>query len=147
MNVADFDFDDKVDVDAGPVLGGFGSAASAFGLAAARSNADFQRAYSMSAEMLAFSWPLANGTLLLPRFVSDRKHARHLGEMAILFQLSREPVEAAVAAGGKMASTGKGAIPGCVWILLGLQLLLGAFIVSRGTRRLRRMFRADAVSP
>ncbi|MGI9241713.1 MAG: hypothetical protein ACR2RV_13005, partial [Verrucomicrobiales bacterium] len=80
------------DVDAGPVLGGFGSAASAFGVAAARTNGDFRRAYSMTAEMLAFSWPLANGTLLLPRLVSDRQHAPHLGEMAILFQLGREPV-------------------------------------------------------
>jgi len=127
------------DVDAGPVLGGFGSAASAFGVAAARSNGDFQRAYPLSAELVAFSWPLANGTLLLPRLVSDRKHAPHLGEVAILFQLSREPVVASV---GAAADGGIGAIPGCVWLLLGVQLLLGAFIASRGTRRLRRMWHA-----
>ncbi|MFT4546154.1 MAG: hypothetical protein ACI8XO_000843 [Verrucomicrobiales bacterium] len=118
------------DVDAGPVLGGFGSAASAFGVAAARTNGDFKRAYSMSTEMLAMSWPLANGTLLLPRLVSDGDHAPHLGEMAILFQLSREPVLS-----GPMASSGKGKIAGCVWVVLGLQFLLGGMFTWRGLRR------------
>ena len=37
------------DVDAGPVLAGYGTAASAFGIGAARANGDFEHAYPLSA--------------------------------------------------------------------------------------------------
>lgn len=124
------------DVDAGPVLGGFGSAASAFGVAAARTNGDFERGFSLASEMVAYSGPMANGTLFLPRLVSNQKHAPFLGEVAILFQLSREPIVAT-----QLTSASRGNIPGCVWILLGVQLLLGGLAVVRGCRRILLAFR------
>ena len=40
------------DVDAGPVLAGYGTAASAFGIGAARANGDFEHAYPLSAQAL-----------------------------------------------------------------------------------------------
>ena len=123
------------DVDAGPVFGGLGSAASAFGLAACRTNGDYHRAHVLGAEMIAASWPLVNGTLLVPRLVSDGAHAPYLGEMAILFQLSRGPSlegEHASEAGGVFS------LPGCVWLVLGVQLSAGSFLCWRGLRRLRR---------
>ena len=45
-------------MDAGPVIHGFGFAASGFGLAAARAHGRFDHAYPLSLEMIALSWPL-----------------------------------------------------------------------------------------
>ena len=56
-----------MDVDAGPVIAGHGVAASAFGVGAARKNGRFDRAYPLSAEMLATVGELPNGVLAMPR--------------------------------------------------------------------------------
>ncbi len=79
------------EVDAGPVLDGFGTAASAFGIAAARRNGRFDRAYALASEMIAVSWPLPDGTLLGPRSVSHATDAPFLGEASILYFLTVEP--------------------------------------------------------
>lgn len=63
--------DGYLNVDSGPVLRGYGFAASAFGVGAARSQGHFEHAYPMSTELLAFSYPLLDGTLYLPRKCSD----------------------------------------------------------------------------
>lgn len=117
------------DVDAGPVLGGIGFAASAFGVAAARTNSDFERSYTLASEMIAYSGPLLNGTMLLPRILSDKDHAPFLGEMAIIYQLSIRPVLKT------SIPKGEGNIPGCVWILLLIQLSFGSLVVWRGSKR------------
>jgi hypothetical protein len=80
-------------VDAGPVLKGFGCAACAFGVGAARVNGHFEHAYPLTAEMLVASWPLPNGTRLFPRLLSNAADAPYLGEAAILFNLTRLPAE------------------------------------------------------
>ncbi|MFT3890354.1 MAG: hypothetical protein QM730_01865 [Anaerolineales bacterium] len=59
-----------IDVDAGPVMNGYGTAASAFGIGTSRTYGRFDQAYSLSAEALAAAWPLPNGTLLGPRMFS-----------------------------------------------------------------------------
>ncbi|HUN23097.1 MAG TPA: hypothetical protein PK299_08215 [Anaerolineales bacterium] len=81
-----------LDVDAGPVLFGYGTAASAFGIGAARVNGHFEQAYPLSAEALVASWPLPNGTLLIPRLLSDFSDAPYVGEAALLFNLTRKPI-------------------------------------------------------
>lgn len=81
-----------LDVDAGPVIADYGTAASAFGIGAARANGRFGQAYGLSAEALAVSWPLPNGTLLLPRMLSNLSDAPYVGEIALLFSLSRRDV-------------------------------------------------------
>lgn len=101
-----------MDVDAGPVFGGLGTAATAFGIGAARTNGRFDHASSLSYEMIAASWPLANGTLLFPRLFSNGDHAPYLGEVSILFQLSREPVNS------DSAVRRSGSILACVWLML-----------------------------
>lgn len=78
-----------MDVDAGPVLGGVGVSASAFGVAASRIMGRFDRAWPLSAQMIVFGWPLPNGTLLTPRILSNVAHAPHLGEACILYNLTR----------------------------------------------------------
>lgn len=81
-----------LDVDAGPVIADYGTAASAFGIGAARANGRFGQAYGLSAEALAVSWPLPNGTLLLPRLLSNLSDAPYVGETALLFSLSRRGI-------------------------------------------------------
>ena len=120
-----------MDVDAGPVLGGFGCAACAFGVGAARVNGHFEHAYPLTVEMLAASWPLPNGTLLFPRLLSNAADAPYLGEAGILFNLTRLP------AAGIPIRTG-GSLPGFVMIFLGLQLGFGLLLLIAPILSLRR---------
>ncbi len=120
-----------VDVDAGPVLKGFGCAACAFGVGAARVNGHFEHAYPLTAELLVTSWPLPNGTRLLPRMLSNAADAPYLGEAGILFNLTRLP------AAGASVTTG-GSVPGFVWIFLTLQSGLGLLVLWAAVAAIRR---------
>jgi hypothetical protein len=119
------------DVDSGPVLGGFGCAACAFGVGAARVNGHFEHAYPLTAEMLVTSWPLPNGTRLLPRLLSNAADAPFLGEAAILFNLTRLPAE------GFAVKTG-GSIPWFVWIFLALQIGAGLILIAAPLRSIQQ---------
>ncbi len=79
------------DIDSGPVLHGLGTAATAFGMGAARANGDYGTAGSLAYQMIAASWPLPNGQLKFPQLFSKPEHSRHLGEVGILYQLSHTP--------------------------------------------------------
>jgi hypothetical protein len=129
-----------LDVDSGLVLKGFGCAACAFGVGAARVNGHFEEAYPLTAEMLVTSWPLANGKLLLPRLLSNAADAPYLGEAAILFNLTRLPAE------GVPVKTG-GSLPGFVLICLALQFGFGLILLAVAIRSLRqwRKHRASMV--
>jgi len=106
-----------LDVDSGLVLKGFGCAACAFGVGAARVNGHFEHAYPLTAEMLVTSWPLPNGTRYLPKALSNAADAPCLGEAAILFNLTRLPVEGTIKTGGS--------IPKFVLIVLAMQYGFG----------------------
>ncbi len=80
-----------IDVDSGPVIAGFGAAASAFGIGAARANGRFDHAYPLTTEAIVLCWPLPDGTLAWPRFLSNGTHASYLGEASLLFSLTRMP--------------------------------------------------------
>lgn len=125
------------DVDAGPVIGGIGFAASAFGVGAARVNGRFDHAYPLTAEMYATSWPLPNRTLLLPRLLSNAADAPYLGEAAILYVLTRSPAD------GFAVKTG-GSIPALVVMIIAFQLIVGVASVSRCIYSLRRWLRTQA---
>jgi hypothetical protein len=124
-----------MDVDSGPVIAGYGVAASAFGVGAARANGRFDHAYPLSAEMLVACWPLADGTLLFPRILSGAtRGAPYLGEACVLFALTRRPV-------ADVAINKGGYLPGCVYLgLLGYLAsgLLLLIIEIRTFRRWRR---------
>jgi hypothetical protein len=113
------------EIDAGPVFDGFGTAASAFGIAAARRNGRFDHAFTLSAELAAASWALPDGTLLLPRAISHAADAPYLGEAAILYFLTVQPVEGLPVVKG-------GRIPGSVWfacfVYFGVPLLVLGFL-------------------
>jgi hypothetical protein len=124
-------YDWLFDVDAGPVLKGYGFAACAFGVGAARVNGHFEHAFPLTAEMYAVSCPLPEGTLLVPRLLSNATDAPFLGEAAILFNLTRLP------AAGFSVRTG-GSIPGFTWIVLMLQLVVGLAVVGSSVLAIRR---------
>ncbi len=98
------------DVDSGPVVCGYGFAASAFGIAAARINGRFDQAWPMSAEALVSSWPLASGTLLGPRILSNAADAPFLGEACMLFILTTQPYD-------KIPILKGGHIPGYFYVI------------------------------
>jgi hypothetical protein len=107
-----------MDVDAGPVVDGYGVAANAFGIGAARKNGRFDRAYPLSAEMLATVVELPNSMLAVPRLLSNFSDAPMLGEAGILWQLTVQPQPGFAVAKG-------GSIPNYVWILLIGMVLFG----------------------
>ena len=119
------------DVDAGPILGGFALATTAFSIGAARVNGRFDHAYPLSAETVALSWPLPDGTLLLPRTLSSSLDAPYVGEAAILFNLTRRTPDA-------MPKIRGGTLPPVVFGVIGL-LIVGMLVELRSIlRRLRR---------
>jgi hypothetical protein len=132
----------SMDVDAGPVIAGHGVAASAFGIGAARKNGRFDRAYPLTAEMLATVGELPNGALAVPRLLSNLSDAPMLGEAAILWQLSTQPEK------GFAVKTG-GSVPGYVYIVLGVVLLIGLLLILSAAERIRASRRpsSDDVIP
>jgi hypothetical protein len=119
------------EIDAGPVIAGFGTAASAFGIAAARRHGRFDHAYALSTELSAASWTLPNGALLLPRAVSHAADAPHLGEAAILYFLTVPPIE-----GATIREAGRA--PACVWIAFGVYFGVPALALLVARRVWRR---------
>ena len=120
------------DVDAGPVVHGLGFAASAFGLAAARTHADYERVYPLTAMTLAFSVPLANNTLLLPRLLSNATDAPLLGEAGVLYCLTRTPFENTPTTAPSLWK-----LPLVVWIILVVELGVGGLLARTGWRMFR----------
>lgn len=112
-----------IDVDSGPVICGYGAAACAFGIGAARANGRFDHAYPLSMEVLLTSWPLPNGTLFVPRFLSNATHAPYLGEVALLYALTRMPP-------GDVEITEPGELPTFIYIVLGMYLGGGLLTIT-----------------
>lgn len=132
------------DVDAGPVLNNLGTAATAFGTGAARTNGRFDHARTLSTELIVTSWPLPGGRLIIPRVFSSgfsQKHAPLLGEAAIAFQLSREPYEGAV------ITSGGSYLPGCVWLILFVYLFVGWISTKLGYRLLKKALIGSTSEP
>lgn len=122
------------DVDAGPVVGGYGVAASAFGVGAVRAMGDVVRARQLASQGLAAGWPLPDGTLLVPRLLSNFSDAPYLGEAATLFALTRPAVLPAM-------NNRSAGVPWVVYLGVALLLLLGSFEIIASLRGLRRWYR------
>lgn len=121
-----------LDVDAGPVIFGYGTAASAFGLAASRVNGHFEQAYPLGAQALAVSWPLPDGTLLGPRLLSNLSDAPFVGEAALLFSFTRKTITTETAPTNVL-------MPLSVYVVLLGYLIAALFICWRAIRRLRHI--------
>lgn len=115
------------DADSGPVLWGFGTGATGLGIGAARLHGDHRRAGLLGAELIAGGIPLPDGSLLLPRLVSDIGHAPHFAETAILHQLS-------LSGGGEPAE--KAPLTAAVGLILGVEALLAVLLLRLSCRLL-----------
>lgn len=126
---ADWSFE----VDAGPIVGGYGAAANAFGIGAARANGRMDQAYQLSAAALFISWPMPDGTLLVPRIMSNVSESPYLGESALLFGFTRTPQMSI----GQEVYARK--IPLLVFIGLGVMLVLGLVYILLTIRDIRNV--------
>jgi hypothetical protein len=122
------------DIDSGPVIAGYGTAATAFGIGAARSLGQFEDARALGLQAIAASLPLPNGRLLLPRLLSDLSDAPLLGEAALIYNLSQPPAPEFAQTSNASA---KRRTPAIVWSILAMQLLLGSAGLWRSLVRLR----------
>ena len=127
------------DVDAGPIIAGYGTAASAFGIGAARVNGHFEQSYPMSAEALAASWPLPDGSLLLPRLLSNLSDAPYVGESALLFSLTRQPITS--------SGNNAGSLPFSVYLDLGIYAGLAIAGLGISTLRVMKWEKVDRYKP
>lgn len=125
------------DVDAGPVVCGYGAGACAFGVGAARAMGRFDHAYPLAAQAIVGSWPLPNGTLSGPRVLSNLSDAPYLGEAAVLFALTRKPVGATI-------TTELGKLPWSVYAGILLGMCLGAYEVFAGIRKTWHWYKCKA---
>lgn len=123
------------DVDSGPIILGRGTAASAFGVGAARSAGRGDLARPLALQAVAAAWPLPNGRLLVPWLLSDRRHAALLGESAMLYNLT-QPAARGMTAGQTDVA---GPTPRVVWLVLVLQVLVGLALLFSAARALRRI--------
>lgn len=118
-----------LDPDSGPVIDGFGTAATGLGIGAARLHNDHARAGKLGAEMLMSAVPMINGRLLLPWLVSDRVHAPYFAEITILHQLSLLP--------DPLSPHGpRAAMPLVVWVVILLEALLFVVMFRAGWKLL-----------
>lgn len=130
------------EIDAGPIMAGYGTAASAFGIGAARANGRYDHAYPLSAEALVTSWPLADGTLLLTRPLSNFEEAPLIGEAALLFNFTRLPLSERDPAADSPIR-----LPLFVYIALFFYLLVAGLFILKGYRSVRSwqaVMQADA---
>ncbi len=118
------------DVDAGPVMAGFGPGANAYGVAAARANGRFDDAWTLSSQVLAASWPLLNGTWLGARLLSSATHAPYLGEANLLFLFTTMPAAGVpLRTGGHMPPFVYGFL--IFYLGMGLTILISALRIWR----------------
>ncbi len=124
------------DVDSGPVIDGFSPSANAFGIAMARANGRMDQAYTLTAQVLAVSYPMPDGSLPGARLLSDPRNAPYLGEVGLLWQLTEKPREG-------MSLVKGGHLPGAVKIGLaigfGLSFLIYLFVFLRQRQTHRRI--------
>ena len=119
------------EIDAGPIVGGFGTAASAFGIGAAKANERIDHAYTLSVEALVFTWPLPNGTLLTTRPLANLSDAPFIGETALLFTFSRQPHT------GELILPESFNWPLVTYMGLSFYLIWGLVLLLRGAKKVR----------
>ena len=123
----------RMNLDSGPIIDGFGVAATAFGLSACRANGRYDLAYPLTGQMLVASWPLPVKGLLIPNVLSNQ-HAPLLGEASIVFQLSQR-TNAAVHQSTPYSGS---RLPWSVYVGLAFYFLMGTGCIFLGWRWWRR---------
>jgi hypothetical protein len=126
--------EDWMDVDSGPVLFGFGSVASAFGIGAAKAAGRIEHAVPLTMEAVACSWPTPFGPLIPGLMGCLAVKSWSLGEIALLFSMTRPVcVEKIVPFEGRT--------PFIVWICLAAYAGMGLFCIWFEIRSCRRLIK------
>jgi hypothetical protein len=129
------DLHDKfMDVDSGPVLFGFGSVASAFGIGAAKSVGRIDHAAPLTMEVVAASWPTPFGPLVPGLMGRLAVKSWSLGEVALLFSMTRPTLVA-----DRVPL--EGSAPPIVWLFVGSYAGMGLFFIGFEIRSFRRRIR------
>lgn len=123
------------DVDAGPVVYGIGTTASAFGIGTARKMGRFDHAHALSAQAFATMVPMIDGSLLVPRALSNFTDAPFTGEAIMLFNFTRRPIP------GLQIVAESGQTPGSVYAIFATLSLTAALLLALIARRVRRQLR------
>ena len=119
------------DVDSGPVLFGFGSVASAFGIGASKAVGRYDRTVPLTLEAVACSWPTPFGfwiPMAMGKFAMD---GPCMAETALLLSMTRPTRTATVV-------PFNGRLPLIVWALFFAYAGLGIFFVTAEIRAWRR---------
>lgn len=119
------------DVDSGPVVWGFGSVATAFGIGAARSLGRFDHAIPLTLETVICSWPTPFG-FAIPSFMGWMAvNASPLGEVALLFSMTRPILVSDI-----FPYLGK--IPGIIWAASFFYLVMATYLLFTEYRSWRK---------
>jgi hypothetical protein len=129
------------DVDSGPVLFGIGSVASAFGIGAARAIGRYDHAVPLTMEGIACSWPTPFGFVIPGVMGWVAADGWCLGEVALLFSISR-PTQAT-----KVVVPFSGALPGIVWFLACTYAVAGSLLVVGEIRGWLRWLKTSVKTP
>ena len=90
----------------------------------------------LAAQALLASWPLPDGTLLVPRVLSNISDAPYLGESATLFAFTRRAVV-------PLQEDSQAGPPAIVYLGIAILLVLGSYEIVAAVRKLRRWRRDD----
>jgi hypothetical protein len=123
-----------MDIDSGPVLFEVGSVASAFGIGAAKAVGRVDQAAPLTMEAVACSWPTPFGFLLPGLMGRLAVKSWSLGEVALLFSMTRPTLAAETI-------PFQGHAPPIVWILLLVYTSAGVFFIWFEIRSVRRLIR------
>jgi len=118
---------DFMDVDSGPVVFGFGSVASAFGIGAAKSVGRFDHAAPLTMEAVAAAWPTPFGMILPGAMGYLAADSWSLGEVALLYTMTRP-----VFTEETVPFTGR--TPLMVWLLFIVYAGLGILVIRARIR-------------
>lgn len=126
--------DPLMDVDSGPVLFGFGSVASAFGIGAAKTVGRIDRAAPLTTQVVACSWLTPFGPLVPGLMGQMAVKSWSLGEVALLFSMTRPTyVSERVPFEGRT--------PTVVWLMVAIYASTGIFLIWFEIRCCRRVLR------
>jgi hypothetical protein len=123
-----------MDVDSGPVAFEFGSVASAFGIGAANSVGRLDHSVPLTLQAVACSWPTPWGFMLPKLMGVVAVDSPSLGEVALLFSMSR-PNEVGVVV------PYDGNVPGIVGVMLVAYLGVGMMFIGLEVRGIKKAWR------
>jgi len=124
----------RQNVDSGPIVAGYGSVASLFGIGAARGVGRLDHAVPLTLETIAMAWPTPFG-FMLPNIMAHLcANAAPLGETTILFQMTRPILP-------ENKTPYRSSVPFVVWMMVLIYFGFALIICYLHYRSWRNMFK------